>query len=323
MKAFLLAIATFCAVLLLGGWSVARGAEERPDFQIVGLDDRPNLKNSLRAAALESRRVIRENTTVEWPGTVLIVWASEDLFRNKTGFHPENSAAAASPSEMTIWINEPAWTRSSNLDRQQTMTHELGHILLGSLPGGRELPLWANEGIVMHLAGQWSYEEHMKLLSAHLFGQLPRLHDLETSFPRDGESQTLAYRMSYSAISVVASDYGDPPGRVGRLLRRLEQPEYGAYLARELWDPYRVEGWQLATERALGSKVSTGVIVLTGTGSIFLLISVLFVVAYATVRARRANRARAYEEEREPWEESLTEEDVQDIYGDREERWKE
>ncbi len=286
----------------------------------MGLDDRPGLKDSVRLIAQRSRRAIVEHAGVDWEGTARIIWAEEQAFLRQTGFHPENVAAAARPREMTIWINARAWTRSTPRQQQETMTHELGHLLLENLPGGRDLPLWANEGIVMHLAGQWTTEEHLRLLTAHTFGQLPRLADLEEGFPRDGPSQSLAYRMSYAAISVVAQNYGDEPGEVRRLVQRLDDPVLGPRLAEEFWDEFRREGWQRATERSLGARFTTAVIVMTGTSAIFLMIAVLVIVAFLSVKKRRTERAAAMEEE-EAWAESLTDEDIQDIYGDREDRW--
>ena len=49
-------------------------------------------------------------------------------------------------------------------------------------------------------------------------------------------------------------------------------------------------------------------------------IAILVVVAWLKIRARRVEQSRA-EDDDEPWAKSLTDEDVQDIYGDREERW--
>lgn len=334
-------IGALCAILLLAA-SAARPQDPRSDegqavprdepsdsasqvepaFRLVGLDDRPKLRAAVELKARQARRVLLENGRKDWPGTARIVWADEKLFREKTGFQPEHSAAAASAERMTIWINEAAWQRSTEEDRQRTLTHECAHLLLGALPGGRKLPLWANEGIVMHLAGQWSWDDHAKLLHAHFFGQLPPLSGLEHAFPREGESQVLAYRMSYAAVSVLAQSYGDEPGSVERLLLRLADPVKGPALADDFWDAFRRDGVQIATERALGSRISTGVIVLTSGSTIFLIITILVLIAWWKVKKRNAARAQE-EADEEPWAESLTDEDVQDIYGDREDRWKE
>ncbi len=295
--------------------------EESLKYEIVGLDDRPALYDAVRLSLQRARATLAEQTHHEWTGTLVVVWAEEELYEEKTGFQAENTAAAASPSQMTIWINARAWSRTPESERQRTMTHECAHILLGSLPGGQNLPLWANEGIVMHLADQFNWRDHTTLLTAHAFGQLPNLADLERGFPRGGQAQTLAYRMSYSAVGVVAENYGDRPGSVRRLVHRLADPEAGPATAREFWDEFRRDGWQLATEHSLGSRFSSLIILMSSTGAIFALITILFLVTSVIVRKRRAEQRRAWEEEKEAWEESLTDEDVQDIYGDREDRW--
>jgi hypothetical protein len=330
-------IAAFCAIFLLtlsfataqespapiGPEPAAASAEDQYDrpIRILGLDDRPKLREQIRIMARESRLSIEEEVSFEWDTPFIIVWTDERTYLDKTGFRPENTAAAASPRLGTIWINESAWMKASPSDNQKTLTHELGHLLLGALPGGQDLPLWANEGIVMHLAGQMSWDEHLRLLTAHTFGQLPSLAQLEESFPRESGAQELAYRMSYAAVDVVAQNYGDSPGSVRRLILRLADPEMGPRTAEEFRDDFRRDGWQIATESALGSRFTTGIVVMTSTGAIFLIITIMVIVAYLIRRKRHAERDQKYIEEMEPWEESLTEADVQDIYGDREERW--
>ena len=343
MKRHLLPFAAFCAIwLFLAGLGAAMAqeplpsldsfvpretrqeqTEEQPDpaFRIVGLDDRPKLRDSVRTAALAARRRIAEQTTLDWEGTALIVWTDEDTFMEKTGFAPENTAAAASAKQKTIWINERAWVQSNDRQRQQTMTHEVGHLLVGSLPGGKELPLWANEGLVMHLAGQQSYEGQMRLLAAHASGNLPLLENLETKFPGTGQSQNLAYQMSYAAVGVLARDRGDKPGEVRGLMRTLASERRGPALARELRGDFESQAWQDATHDALGSRFATALVVLTGTSSIFVLITILAVIAFVRLRMRNRRTESRWADEDEPWTESLSEEDIQDIYGDREERW--
>lgn len=300
------------------------GAPAREPYLVVeGLEANPPLQEAVLLQARLALYQVRRHYEFEIPETIRVAWTPEEDFRSLTGFHPENSAAAAAPAEGIVYVNEAAWRRSDPNQQIQTMRHELGHVLLHQLPGGNDLPLWANEGIVMHLAGQWSGDDHLKLLSAYMFGQLPSLRDLEKSFPRDGESQTLAYRFSYSAVAAVAGGYGDDPGSVRRLLMRLADDRMGPALQDEFWDAFRIEGWQRATERSLGSRMSASIIVLTSTGSIFLLITILFLVAVWRRRADRTAREKEWEEDQDgAWRSSLSEADVQDIYGDREERWK-
>lgn len=297
------------------------GRDILPSFRVVGLEDRPQLEEALLIQATRARLAVIERADLDWDGTALLVWCTEQEFMEHTGFRPEHIFAAASPSRMTIWVNESAWSRSSPKDRQQTLAHEIGHLLLGAFPGGLELPLWANEGIVMHLAGQWTFDDHARLLWAHLFGRLPSLGDLEDQFPRESATQALAYRMSYAAVASMAHSHGDEPGEVKRLLYRIAHPTRGPAFAEELRDPFVREGWQLATQRSLGSRFTTGVILLTGSTVLFILAAILVIVGFVLKKNRVAHRFEE-EEDEEAWAESLSQQDVEDIYGEPEDRWK-
>lgn len=55
-------------------------------------------------------------------------------------------------------------------------------------------------------------------------------------------------------------------------------------------------------------------------GFIFIVAAFLVIWAFFKVRARNAAQVREDEAD-EPWAASLTDADVQDIYGDREDRW--
>lgn len=344
MKWPALLIAAFCAVLILTGsvpgqgfdWDDeilirereqreerfrSTGREVAPAFRVLGLEDRPQLEKNLLILATQARLAVIERADMDWEGTALLVWTPEDEFMEHTGFRPEHIFAAASPQRMTIWINEAAWSRSPQAERHKTLAHEIGHLLLGSFPGGREIPLWANEGIVMHLADQWTFDDHARLLWAHLFGRLPALSELEDSFPRDSAAQALAYRMSYAAVATVAHAQGDEPGGVKRLIARLAHPTRGVAFAEELRDPFVREGWQLATSRSLGSRFSTGVALLTGSTVLFIFAALLVIIGFWVKKSRAADRFRE-EEDEDAWAESLTQQDVEDIYGEPEDRWK-
>ncbi|MCC6545705.1 hypothetical protein IT570_00945 [Candidatus Sumerlaeota bacterium] len=56
-------------------------------------------------------------------------------------------------------------------------------------------------------------------------------------------------------------------------------------------------------------------------GYIILGISLFVIVSYVVLR-RNTRQRQQEEEDDEPWAQSLTEDDVQDIYGDKEERWR-
>ncbi|MEO8376381.1 MAG: hypothetical protein ABI579_01820 [Candidatus Sumerlaeota bacterium] len=55
----------------------------------------------------------------------------------------------------------------------------------------------------------------------------------------------------------------------------------------------------------------------------YIIVSIsLFVIVTFMVLRKKTHKHDETEEEEERWAESLTDEDVQDLYGDKEERWK-
>ncbi len=288
-------------------------------LKVLGLDDRPALKEHIQQMGFDSRRRIREMTGVDWEGTAYLVWVQDEQdFMRFTGFRPEHVAAAANARRHTIWINASAWTRANPSDNRETLTHEIGHLLVGNLTMDRRLPLWAEEGLVMRLAGQESMAHFWSLAQARLMGTVPLLADLETEFPRDPARQTLAYATGQAAIGVVARDYGDEPGSVTRLMRRLADQEVGPELVEALWDDARRDAWNKAMLESLGSRMRYFVIIGTSGGVIWTVAMLLLVWAWRVKRRRRL-MAEVIELTEEPWLESLSEKDQREIWGEPEE----
>lgn len=290
-------------------------------LQVLGLDDRPALREEIENLAFEARSAIRKATRVDWEGTAFIVWAEDegDYFR-MTRKRPEFTAAAANAAKRTVWINASAWKKAEPGEHVEILAHEFGHLLLGTLPGGGGLPLWAEEGIVQHLAGEWSPYKSLLLYRGHAFGTLPRLDDLEVSFPEDPERQAIAYAMGYKAIEAVASEYGDRRGEIRYLVQRLADPSTAPGMREALWGSSSREQWNAEVLRSLGSRRTAMFIVATSGSAIWAVILALAVAAWVVVKLRRARDARR-EAEEEAWAQSLDDDAVQQIYGDREERF--
>ncbi len=291
-------------------------------LRILGLDEREVLRKEIERLSYDARSIIRETTRIDWEGTAYIVWAEEpDEYYRMTGKRPEFTAAAANAAKYTVWINAAAWRKSDEQQRLETLTHEFGHLLIGNMIEGKRLPLWVEEGLVQHLAGEWSFQKASVLYRAHALDNIPSLYNLELSFPEDPDRQALAYAVSYKAVELVAGIYGDKSGEVQRFVRRLADDEAGPVLINELWKPSRRESWDQLLLKELGSRFKTMVIMLTSGTTIWIIIMVLVGIAWHVRKKRAAVVRREHVAEEEAWAESLTDEDVQDIYGDREDRW--
>lgn len=308
------------AVRLLTPQEARKPRPEGP-LQVLGLDDRPELKDEIERLAFEARATIRNTTRIDWDGTAYIVWAENDRdYERMTRKRPEFTAAAANAAKRTVWINASAWKKSEPEERKAVLAHEFGHLLLGNLPGGRNLPLWAEEGIVQHLADEWSAQKAMALVRGRAFGSLPTLADLEQSFPEDPDRQTTAYALGYRAVEVVAEEYGGRQGGVSFLVRMLADPQAGPALNDDLWDGERRDAWNAAAVSGLGGRGMAAFVVITSGSTIWIAAMVLAFAAWVIAKRRRAQAARR-EAEEEAWARSLEQGDIQDIYGDAEDRF--
>ena len=289
-------------------------------FVIVGLDDNPVLADSLQQAAWEARARLLAAATVDWPGSALVVWVDNEAdFKDRTGFRPHHVAAAANPRTQAIYINAAAWRRADPATQLTVLTHEFAHLLLGSLPGAAErpLPLWAEEGLAQALAGERTWQQGVALMRARAADAVPTLASLEKDFPRDPTNQELAYAVSARAIDLASHDQGDEPGAVGRIMRRLADPARGPAARAEFWSPAFRDSVQALVDEALGSRLRSWIVV--GTSGTALWFGVMALALFAWRKKKR--RAAAYgqrELDDEPWVASLTEQDVRDVWGERE-----
>jgi len=296
-----------------GQWAV----EENSAFRIETPPDRKALGPALLDLCTKARKAMLENTRVAFPYQVTVRWCdTEEEFLRNTGQRPENVVAAASARQTMIWINGPAWQRTGAQEALPILIHEYAHVVVGTLAPA-PLPRWADEGLAMHLAGQWTLGDGYEASKAQLFGGLPSLASIEKDFPADGQAMRRAYLMSYMAVEHLARGMGAKPGNVDPILEHLESPAQGVEFARSLWEPMNRAGIQDTALAALGHSARKWVIYLTSGTTLWLLLVLLFLFAYWR-KKRRVAQAEQREREEEPWVESLTEGDIRDIYGDPE-----
>jgi Peptidase MA superfamily len=115
---------------------------------------------------------------------------------------PEWSVGTAFPAKATIIMFSPTGALVEGLhgDNRQVFIHELAHVALFQVLGGRHAPNWLDEGLAQFVAREWQSTDSVRLTVALLFDGLIPLSELTTHWPRGGSRAKLAYAQSLSLV---------------------------------------------------------------------------------------------------------------------------
>lgn len=113
-------------------------------------------------------------------------------------------------------------------DLGEVFRHELAHVALHDAVQGRAVPRWFNEGFAVFASGEASYPRLQTLWSATLAETLIPLKDLESGFPRDASTASVAYAQAADVVRFLVRT--QERHRFERLveLMRQERGFYGA-----------------------------------------------------------------------------------------------
>lgn len=180
-------------------------------------------------------------------------------------------------------------------DVLSTFRHELVHILVrdASGPYAALVPRWFNEGLAMIHTRAWGLRDVVGL-SKHLITRKPLpLGELTRGFPSGRTSAGVAYAQSYLFLTHLREKHGtDAPGRI---LRRLGSGMAfnQAFLEVTGRPLHRVEAeWR----RGLTWRYRYIPMVTSG-GTLWMLVTLLFVLGYVRKRNRNRRKIEQWEEE--------------------------
>ncbi len=141
-----------------------------------------------------------------WPGLgrrspppFLLILAEDSaaLARLTRGRAPGWGAGVALPAARTILL------RADLPDLEQTLRHELGHLILREAVRTR-LPLWFDEGYAAWASGEVGRFQVLELNLAVAAGRIPRLDELDRMLRGSAQSADLAYALAASAVAEIA-----------------------------------------------------------------------------------------------------------------------
>lgn len=199
---------------------------------------------------------------------------------------PEWSVGYAVAGRRIIVLKTAFLRGTVRADVLSTFRHELVHILVRDATGpyAALVPRWFNEGLAMIHTRAWGLRDVVGI-SKHLITRKPiPLGELTRGFPSGRSSAGVAYAQSYLFLTHLRKDHGiDAPGRI---LRRLGSGMAFNEAFREVTGRplHRVEAeWR----RGLTWRYRYIPMVTSG-GTLWLGVTLLFVLGY--LRKRRRNR---------------------------------
>ena len=228
----------------------------------------------------------------ESPPVRVIIPASLEEFGKLAGGYDRGwvIGVAIHPHSLIV-VKPPRLLAPSLTSLQQTVRHELVHVMLSRVSNVYNMPRWLNEGIAMRVSGEMALSAEWMLAGAVLRGVLIPLDELDEHFPDDHERAGLAYAESLSVVGYIAETYGEES--LPDLIRALRIQSFAEALAASF-------GLDLQTfgERWIRTvRISPYVVTLVGSSFALWLMTALAILAF--LRKRRLARQRELEWERE------------------------
>jgi hypothetical protein len=270
-------------------WSVLKS----PEFEFYYAPGLERTAKDLFQQAGQIRTRIEGFLDFSFEAPVLMIFAPdrESFLALQPGRVPEWASGTSYPEQRVIFLRPLDATEIRGNNLTTIFTHELAHIMLHHRLNRNRAPRWLDEGVAMYLAGQFSFTQANQLLSVGISGRHIPFRRLAYSFPESGDDAQLAYAQSSDMISYIQRVFGH--AAYSTLLDRLAQgDELEAALEKSLGrnlDQLEKE-WLNAVRRRWGLVPA-----LTGSLSLWFLISLLFIAAY--LRKRKTSRLR-----RQLWE---------------------
>lgn len=179
-------------------------------------------------------------------------------------------------------------------DAGGVLAHEVAHVLVHDAAGARpgSIPRWFNEGVATWVQRRWSVRDAFVYSSALVTGPLPTLAEMDRAFATSEAGARVAYAASFDFVAWSADEYG--PDVVRDVLREAGTRPFP-------------EAWLAATGVALGDSerawrrtslaLYRWVPALTGAGTLWMAVTLLFLAAAWRRRARTRDLYERWEEE--------------------------
>jgi hypothetical protein len=208
---------------------------------------------------------------------------------------PKYASGVALPEQGIILLTLTAPDSWEPVAIKTVLKHELSHLALYRAVGGKPVPRWFSEGLAITQADDSSLARVRTLWEGSVRGTLIPLEGLSNAFPSRPYQVNLAYAQSADFVAFLREGQ-DNLGRFYRLIGALQE---GVAFDRAVFTAYHVpigyleREWRYSLQRRFGRLP----LLLTGVGTIWVVVSVLLFAAYIKTRRKHAAILRRWEKE--------------------------
>lgn len=206
---------------------------------------------------------------------------------------PKWTAGFARQDSVVIFPSRSPTYPDNTLD--DVVLHEVAHALIWRASSGRPIPRWFNEGLAMAAERGWKLRDQTQLFIQLVSGTRLSLHELDRLFEGGQTDQTRAYLLSRALVQNLLTKHGDAVGA-----RILEQVRMGASFETAFRDVAGQSTAAAETEFWNGQRVwTTWIPVVFSQETLWMVITLLALVAIQRRRKRNAEMRKRWEEEEE------------------------
>jgi len=287
---------------------VTTAASDSPELHTIEL---PRFRIQATARAAPTASVLSELVEAErddiakrlgrdWDGTteLRVGWGDEmGALAEGIGF-PGWAAGLAVPERNLVLFEARSLLREEG---RRLLKHELAHVALGRLGDGVRWPRWFQEGFAMLVAGEWSLARYEAMYRATLGESAIPLYMLNRSWPDRLSEVEIAYAQSHSFVSHLYESGG--PERFAALIGEVSEGLEFEAAFRKVWG-HSLDHEEAPWRATLGTRYRW-IPIATGTGTLWVLGTLVFLAAYARVRLRNRERLEQMELEERAREAAL------------------
>ena len=176
---------------------------------------------------------------------------------------------------------------------EAVLRHEIAHVLIARAAHHRGVPRWFNEGLAIHSARDWGFEDRARLTLATVRRGGVALDDLDQRFQGGQHSASSAYALSAAFVRYLLDQHG--PFVASRILERIAQGlTFKQAFARTVGNSLEAEEVRFWRHLDIWNK---WVPLLSSSTTLWLLITLLALWAFKRRRERDAEQLAAWDEE--------------------------